>query len=143
MASSGRVYLEELSEFMSRVTIFRRQSYEEWGLSFVFRLLNPTLPSKKKEGRTGYEEGEAKDKRESPPRVFHAVHQVHTIQTGNQGGEHEDDADGRHGAHHHTHVVVDDIGVGVHRRIENVGIDIGGFACLVHLNRDVFNEVGV
>lgn len=45
--------------------------------------------------------------------------------------------------HRVAHVVVDDGRVGVDGRLQDVGVDVGGFACLTHLNVYVFNHVGI
>ena len=45
--------------------------------------------------------------------------------------------------HDGAHVVVDDAGIGFHGGVENVGVNIGGFTGLVHLDGNVFNQVGV
>ena len=45
--------------------------------------------------------------------------------------------------HQARHIVVDDVGIGFHRRVEDVGVDIRCLPRLVHLNGDVFNEVGI
>ena len=87
----------------------------------------------------GYEQGEG----EAEGTVLHAVDEVHAEERRDQGGEHHDDTHGGERTHHGVHVVVDDTGVGVHRRFEDVGIDAGGLARLAHLDVDVLDEVGV
>ena len=80
---------------------------------------------------------------EAPPYMLHAVDKVHTEVAGYEGGEHEDDAPRGHHLHDVRHVVVDDVGIGVHRRVENVGVDEARLAGLTHLDVDVLDEVRV
>ncbi len=87
--------------------------------------------------------GEEECKGEAPRGGFHAVDEIHAEETGDEGREHEDDADAGEHLHDGAHVVVDDVGIGVHRGVENVGIDVGGLACLAHLDADVFYHVCV
>ena len=74
---------------------------------------------------------------------LYAVDQVHTEERGYQRGQHENDGHTCQRTHEGVHVVVDNRLVGIHRRLQNVGIDAGGFASLSHLDVDVFDEVGV
>lgn len=104
---------------------------------------NPRFASEQIEEETRDGNGQQDYGREAPPYILNARDKVHTEDTGHQRGEHENDAHTRHLFHGARHVVVDDAGVGFHCRVENVGVDIGGFACLVHLDGDVFDKVGV
>ena len=69
-------------------------------------------------GCGAYADDEGEDEAEGL--LLHAVDEVHAEERGNEGGEHHDDGDGGEGTHHRVHVVVDDGGVGVHRRLEDV-----------------------
>ena len=75
--------------------------------------------------------------------MLHSVDEVHPVDAGDERGEHEDDAQRGHSLHRVAHVVVDDGRVGVDGRLQDVGVDVGGFACLTHLNVYVFNHVGI
>lgn len=89
----------------------------------------------------GYTDGKEECKGEAPGDLFHAVYQVHAEEAGNECGEHEDNADAGEHLHDGTHVVVDDIGVSIHRGVEDVGVDIGRLSCLAHLNAHVLYHV--
>ena len=75
--------------------------------------------------------------------MFHAVEEVHPEDAGDERGEHEDDADGSHRFHRLAHVVVDDRSIGVDGGLQDVGVDVGRFTRLTHLNIYVFNHVGI
>ena len=75
--------------------------------------------------------------------VLHAVDEVHTEERCYQRGQHEDDGSRGQRTHDGVHVVVDNRLVGVHRRLQDVGVDAGGLACLRHLDVDILDEVGV
>ena len=75
--------------------------------------------------------------------MFHSIDQVHSKQTGDQRGEHQDNGDtGKH-LHDAAHVVVDNVGIRVHCGIQDVGVDIGGFSSLTHLDVDILDHVGI
>ena len=80
---------------------------------------------------------------EAPGFFLHAVHQIHTEHRGDECGDHHDDRDGGQRTHHRVHIVVDDAGIGVHRRLQDIGIDAGGLSGLRHLDIDVFDQVGI
>ena len=75
--------------------------------------------------------------------MFHSVDEIHSEKAGDECGEHEDDGDGGECPHRRVHVVVDDAGVCVHRGFKDIGVDRRGFACLRHLDVDVFDKVCV
>ena len=91
--------------------------------------------------RNNHRDDDGDDK---PPRTgLHAVDEVHAEEARDERGKHHDDAHRGQRTHHGIHVVVDDARIGLHRRFQDVGIDVGGFACLRHLNAHVFDEVGI
>ena len=89
------------------------------------------------------EDGDDNGNEESVTALLHAVDEIHAEERGYQRGKHEDDGDRREGTHGGVHVVVDDAGIGVHRRFQDVRIDGGSLAGLRHLDVDVLDEVGV
>ena len=88
-------------------------------------------------------DGEEECEGEAQCSAFHAVHEVHAEEAGYECGEHEDNADAGEHLHDGAHVVVDDVGVCVHRGVEDVGVDVGGLASLTHLNANVLYHVSV
>ena len=76
-------------------------------------------------------------------RSLKPVDNVHTIETGDERREHQHDIDRREVTHCGIHVVVDDALIGVHRRLQNVGVDVGSLACLRHLDAHIFDKVGI
>ena len=80
---------------------------------------------------------------ESETAVLHTVDEVHSEERRYKRRQHHDYRHGRERTHHGVHVVVDDAGVGVHRRLKNVRIDVGSLACLRHLDVYVFDKVGI
>ena len=114
-----------------------------WVFFLEKALSNPGFPSEDAIEESGDDDGEHNHHGEAPPRGFHAVDEIHSEDARDECGEHEDDGNARHLFHDARHVVVDDAGVGFHCGVKDVGVDVGGFSCLVHLNRDVFDEVGV
>ena len=91
----------------------------------------------------GNEEGDDEGEDESPGLFLHTVDQVHAEERGDERGEHHDDGDRCQRTNDVVHVVVDDRLIGVHRRLQDVGVDISGLAGLCHLDIDVFYQVGV
>ena len=69
--------------------------------------------------------------------------EVHAEDAGYERREHEDDAHRSHRLHRLAHVVVDDCRVGINGRLQNVGVDVGRFSRLTHLNVHVFDHVGI
>ena len=67
---------------------------------------------------------------ETPGFFFHAIDEVQTEHRRDECGNHHDDGDGGQCTHHRIHVVINDAGVSVHRRFQNVRIDAGRLAGL-------------
>ena len=103
--------------------------------------LNPSLSLEIPHKYDGDSNGKSECKWESPPCIFHSVDEVHAEEAGYQSGEHEYDTDTGEHLHHSTHVVVDDVGIGIHGGVEDVGIDVGGLPCLTHLDVYVLYHV--
>ena len=81
--------------------------------------------------------------RESPRTVFESVDEVHAERRRYECWQHHDYRHRREGTHHRVHVVVDDARIGVHRRLQDVGIDICRLPGLVHLDVHIFYKVSV
>ena len=79
----------------------------------------------------------------SPCRIFHAVYQVHTEQRGDERGAHHHDRHRRQRTHHRIHIIINNGRIGVHRRLQDVGVDLGGLGGLRHLDVHVLDEVGI
>ena len=94
-------------------------------------------------GDAGDDDGDDQGDDESERCCLHAVDEVHTEHRGDERRNHQDDGDRRERTHHGVHVVVDDAGVGVHGRLEDVRVDGGGLAGLRHLNVYVLDKVVV
>ena len=75
--------------------------------------------------------------------MLHAVDEVHAEEAGYERREHQDNADACEHLHDRTHVVVNQVGVGVHRGVEDVRVDVRCLASLAHLDADVFYHVCV
>ena len=97
------------------------------------------VPPEEKGGNEGNDDG----KGEAEGVMFQAVDEVHAEEAGDQCRHHEEHADERERLHHRRHIVVDDVGVGVHGGFEDVGVDASHLARLVHLDAYVLDEVGV
>ena len=108
-----------------------------------FGALNPTNAPEEPHEEEGDDDGGDDGQGEAPNPMLHAVEQVHTEDAGDECGEHENDAHRGHRFHRLVHVVADDRSVGFDGRFENVGVDVGGFTGLTHLDIDVFNHIGV
>lgn len=106
-------------------------------------LLEPFDAAELPDDKGGDEQGANDDERHAPSPLFHAVEDIHAEDAGDERGKHQDDADARHAFHHLRKVVVDGGGVGFHRGVEDVRVDIGHLSCLIHLNGDVFDEIGI
>ena len=91
----------------------------------------------------GNQGGQYQRKDKSPWFFLDAVDEVHAEERGYQRGEHHDDGDRRERSDDGVHVVVDNALIGVHRRLQDVAVDVGGLAGLCHLDVHVLNEVGV
>ena len=103
----------------------------------------PLVAAEPPQGCHGGEYREDDGDDETPAPRLHAVDEVHTEERGNERREHDNHVERREQTHHTVHVVVDDIGIGVHRRVENVGVDVGGLTGLLHLDVHVLDEFGV
>ena len=90
-----------------------------------------------------HDKREDDNEQEAPPRILQSRHEVHTEDAGDERGKHEDNGHGSHLFHDASHIIIDNAGVGLHGRVENVGVDIRRLAGLVHLDGDVLDEVGV
>lgn len=80
---------------------------------------------------------------ESPSTLFHAVDEVHAKEACHEGWQHDDHVEAREQTHHLVHVVVDEVGIGIHGGVEDVGVYGSHFACLLHLDVHVFDEFGI
>ena len=109
----------------------------------MFHWLNKPFPAQNSPRTEGNERRNDECDGKSEGACLHAVHEVHSEERCHQRREHHHD--GYHGerAHHGVHVVVDDARIGVHRRFQNVGVDVRQFASLAHLDVHVLDEVGV
>ena len=106
-------------------------------------MLNPCFALEIQQEGEGYAYGKHEGEGETPLCGFHAVDEVHAEEAGYECGEHEYDVDAGEHLHDGVHVVVDEIGIGVHRGVEDVCVDVCGFACLTHFDAYVFYHVGV
>ena len=113
------------------------------GINFIFCLLNPGFPAEEPVKAARYQYRQHAYQREGPPGCFQPVDHVHSEDTGDERGEHEDDGHGGHLFHHRSHIIINNVGIGFHGGVQDVGIDVGGFARLVHLDGDVLNQIGV
>ena len=91
----------------------------------------------------GDEGGDDECDDESVLAVLHAVDEVHAEEAGDKGWKHQENRHRGQRTHHIVHVVVDNAAVSVHRRLQDIGIDIRGFLGLAHLDINVLNHVGV
>ena len=91
----------------------------------------------------GYQQRNDNSNDETDRVRFHAIDEVHSEETGNQSRQHEDDGHRGQCTHDGVHVVVDNTLVGIHRRLQDVRVDIRRLPCLCHLNRYVLDEVGI
>ena len=78
---------------------------------------------------------------ETPGFLLHAVDEVHAKEWGNERGEHHDNGYRRQRTHDLIHIIVDNRLVGVHRRLQDVAVNIGSLASLRHLNVHILNQV--
>ncbi len=125
-----------------RACCFNSQKERAHGMATVHGLQQPLVAQHHPaEGADGKRHDERDGK--SPGIVLQAIGDVHAIQRGDERGRHHDDGDRGERTHHRVHVVVDDARVGVHRRLQDVGVDAGGLSGLRHLDIDILNEVGV
>ena len=92
-------------------------------------------------GNARYDDGDDQGDDKSERCCLHAVDEVHAEHRGDERRNHQDDSHRRERTHHCIHVVVDDAGVSVHGRLEDVRVDSGGLAGLRHLNVYVLDKV--
>ena len=121
----------------------RRVNYSLRRTNYSLRELYPSLLAEYTITDESHHDGEDDGDGEAPPHFFHARNQVHTEDTCHERRNHEDDIEARHLLHQARHIVVDDVGISFHRRVEDVGVDIRCLPRLVHLNGDVLNEIGI
>ena len=105
-------------------------------------LNEPFMPENEPcDDRNCHRKNHSEDK--SPRCILHAVHQIHAEQRGDERGAHHHDRHRRQRTHHRIHIIINNRGIGVHRRLQDVGVDRGGLAGLRHLDVHVLDEVGI
>ena len=76
-----------------------------------------------------------------PP--FHTVDEVHAEHGRDESREKDDHVQRRQKPHHRIHIIINNVRVGVHRRVKDVDVDGGGLTRLVHLDVHILNEFGI
>ena len=104
---------------------------------------NPRLAMGVPPKEEGQDDGDDDGEGEAPRTGLHSVEEIHAEQAGDEGRHHQEHGHERQRLHHRGHIIIDDIGVGVHGRFEDVGVDACHLARLVHLDADVLDEVGI
>ena len=149
------IYIKGLSvlRFVFRVFDFSRGGVFEFSSFRVFLgsgfsslrvfCLDPFACSEEPPEAGGDHDADYHGEWEAPPDLFHSADEVHAEEACDECGEHEYDGYGGEHFHDSRHVVVDDVGVGVHCGVEDGVVDGGHLARLAHLDVDVLDHVGV
>ena len=108
--------------------------------TFFILQSQPLLSLEPHQSQNGGDDRDENGNEETEARCLHTIDKVHAEEGGNESWEHDDHVERGEQTHHLVHVVVDDVGVSVHRRVKDVRVDLSCLACLVHLDVHILNE---